>query len=165
MDPIPDAIEHPPTAGTVDPTDLAAQLPSLLPPGWHVVDVPGVERPVVVGPGGVLVLVARHHTSLPIGLDDPSPWPDRRHRMSTPQVTAELTSQLLAARSGLRLRVRPLVVVDSIDALVLDRPDRVHVVHRDQLAWWLDHQPLELGASEVARVARSAHPAFDPSAV
>lgn len=155
-----ETIVHP--AGGI--VDLASELPSRLPRGWRMIDVPGVERPVVVGPAGVFVLVPRHPSSMPIGLDDPSPWPDRRGRMSTPQVTAELASQLLAARTGIQVRVRPVAVIDTVDTLVLDRPDRVHVVHRDHLHWWLSGLPDALGAGEIARIVRCAHPVFDPPA-
>lgn len=154
--------------------DLAhrsAPLTELLPAGWYRIDVPGVGRPVVIGPGGVFVLELRHASTLGLGLagdaTPPRPWDhDHRHQLSTPRVAAELASQLLTWACGVPVRCDAVVVVladrdGEGDDPRLDRPDRpdgerlpgrpdgVEVVSAARLIRWLQRLPQELDADTI----------------
>ena len=128
--------------------DLAAQtafVTDVLPGGWRHLHVPGVDRPVVIGHGGVFVLDVRH-ASTPGDAAPPRPWShDHRNQMSTPQITAELASQLLSWACGLDIRAIPVIVVVAADDVdVTPRPDGVEVVHEHAFMRWLQHLPAEL---------------------
>ncbi len=127
----------------------AASVTELLPGGWREIEVPGVGRPVVLGPGGVLVLVERHASTLAVGLPHDGaaarPWThDHRNQMSTPQITAELASQLLTWACGIPVSCIPVVVVLGDETEPLARPDGVDVVHASAFTRWLSHLPREL---------------------
>jgi hypothetical protein len=141
--------------------DLALQasfVTDVLPGGWRHLHVPGVERPVIIGHGGVFVLDVRHASTLGVGLPGdglpPRPWThEHRHQMSTPQLTAELASQLLSWACGIELRCTPVIVVvgDELGA-VASRPDAVEVVHEHAFMRWLQHQPHELDEDTIGLV-------------
>ncbi|MFN8021669.1 MAG: hypothetical protein U0Q03_09110 [Acidimicrobiales bacterium] len=127
----------------------AASVTELLPGGWREIEVPGVGRPVVMGPGGVFVLVVRHAATLAVGLPHDGapdrPWThDHRNQMSTPQITAELASQLLTWACGIPVACTPVVVVVGHETEPASRPDGVDVVHESAFTRWLSHLPHEL---------------------
>ena len=138
----------------------ASLITDVLPGGWRQIPVPGVERPVVLGPGGVFVLDVRHHSTMSIGLDRGRPWGhDHRNQMSTPQISAELASQLLSWACGVELVVHPVIVLTGDDADVVPRPDGVEVIHQRLLMRWLGRLPTELDAETVALVVEHTCPA------
>lgn len=126
----------------------AASVTEVLPAGWRNLYVPGVERPVVMGRGGVFVLDVRHASTLALGIPDvqaPRPWShDHLQQRSVPQLTAELASQLLSWACGIAIDVTPLVVVIGEATDVVARPDDVVVVHEHSLVRYLQHLPEEL---------------------
>lgn len=134
----------------------AAEVTELLPGGWREIEVPGVGRPVVMGPGGVFVLVVRHASTLAVGLPQGGvarPWShDHRNQMSTPQITAELASQLLSWACGLPVVCSPVVVVVGEETEPVARPDGVDVVHESAFTRWLSHLPHELDDETIAIV-------------
>ena len=127
---------------------LASSPVDVLPGGWYALEVPGVGQPLVIGPGGLFVLLVRHHTTLAIGLPSPGdtrPWAhDHRNQLSTPQLTAELASQLVNWACGTDLVCSPVIVVTGDDAEVVTRPDGVDVIHEHMLTRWLARCPAEL---------------------
>lgn len=138
--------------------DLSTQaglVTDVLPGGWRHLHVPGVDRPVVIGSGGVFVLDVRHASTMPVGLPGdgvpPRPWShDHRNQMSTPQITAELASQLLSWACGIELHATPvIVVVGDHEIDVTPRPDGVDVVHEHAFMRWLQHTPVELDADTI----------------
>ncbi len=149
--------------------DRAAPVTELLPAGWRQLHVPGVGRPVVIGPGGVFVLELRHASTLSLGLSGdgapPRPWShDHRHQLSTPRVAAELASQLLTWACGMTVTCDAVVVVIDDRDQDLERegghrhdraparPDGVEVVSADRLVRWLQHLPRELGPDAIGLV-------------
>jgi hypothetical protein len=137
----------------------ASLVTDLLPGGWHHLYVPSVDRPVVLGPGGVFVLDVRHHSTMPLGLQPDRPWAhDHRNQMSTPCVTAELASQLLSWACGMEVTVNPVIVLTGDDAPVVARPDGVDIVHEHVLDRWLSHLPVELDSETVALIIEHAAP-------
>ena len=132
----------PPLARLVEEVaSQAALVTDLLPGGWHHLYVPGVDRPVVLGPGGVFVLDVRHQATLPIGVQNDRPWAnDHRNQMSTPRLTAELSSQLLSWACGIEINVTPVIVLAGVTSVVLsDRRNLGSGMLRQRLglwAWW-----------------------------
>jgi hypothetical protein len=152
----------PPLARLVEEVaSQAALVTDLLPGGWHHLYVPGVDRPVVLGPGGVFVLDVRHQATLPIGVQNDRPWAnDHRNQMSTPRLTAELSSQLLSWACGIEINVTPVIVLagaDSADEIV-PRPDGVDIVHQHMLDRWLSNLPAELDAETIALIVEHVAP-------
>lgn len=141
--------------------DLAVQasfVTDVLPGGWRHLHVPGVDRPVIIGHGGVFVLDVRHASTLGVGLPGdglpPRPWNhEHRNQLSTPQITAELASQLLSWACGIEIRCTPVIVVvgDELGE-VAPRPDSVEVVHEHAFMRWLQHQPHELDDDTIGLV-------------
>lgn len=122
----------------------------VLPAGWRELDVPAVARPVLVGPGGVVVLFARDTVSAATL----HPSADRRSRHSGAELTAELVAQALSRSLGRDIACTAVVVIDDTVALAA-RPDDVPVLHRRRLAGWLADRPALLDDDAVERVARS----------
>lgn len=121
-----------------------------LPAGWRELDVPALARPVLVGPGGVVVLFARDTVSAAM----PRPSADRRSRHSGAELTAELVAQALSRSLGRDIACTAVVVIDDTVALVA-RPDEVPVLHHRRLAGWLANRPALLDEDAVERVVRS----------
>ena len=120
-----------------------------LPAGWRELDVPAVARPVLVGPGGVVVLFARDTVSAAT----PAPSFDRRSRHSGAELTAELVAQALSQSLGREIECTAVVVLDDTVALAA-RPDDVPVLHHRRLAGWLADRPALLDDEGVERVVR-----------
>ncbi len=137
----------------------SALVTDLLPGGWHQLYVPGVDRPVVLGPGGVFVLDVRHHDTMALGLHADRPWAhDHRNQMSTAQTTAELASQLLSWACSVDVIVTPVVVLVGADAEIVPRADGVDVVHERMLDRWLRNLPAELDAEAMALIIEHVVP-------
>jgi len=138
----------------------ASFITDVLPGGWHQIPVPGVDRPVVLGPGGVFVLDVRHHSTMTIGPDNGRPWGhDHRNQMSTPQISAELATQLLSWACGVEVIAHPVIVLTGDDAEIVARPDGVEVIHQHLLMRWLSHLPAELDVEAIALVIEHTSPA------
>jgi hypothetical protein len=131
---------------TITATVRTATTPSL-PEGWRELDVPAVARPVLVGPGGVVVVFARDTVA-----DAPTAaTTDRRSRHSGAELTAELVAQMLSQSLGRPIDCTPVVVIDDTATLAA-RPDAVPVVHRRRLVGWLADRPAVLDEAGVERV-------------
>jgi hypothetical protein len=137
----------------------ASLVTDVLPGGWTHLYVPGVDRPVVLGPGGVFVLDVRHHSTRSIGLNTDRPWNnDHEHQLSTPRVTAELASQLLTWACDQPITVTPVIVLAGEDAEIVARPDGVDVVHQHMLMRWLSNLPTELDSEAIALIVEHVAP-------
>ncbi len=137
----------------------ATLVTDLLPGGWHHLYVPSVDRPVVLGPGGVFVLDVRRHATMPLGLQANRPWAhDHQNQMSTPCLTAELASQLLSWACGIEIPVTPVIVLAGDDAHIVPRPDGVDIVHEHMLDRWLSNLPAELDSETIALIVEHAAP-------
>ena len=137
----------------------SALVTDLLPGGWQQLHVPGVDRPVVLGPGGVFVLDVRHHGTMPLGLQPGRAWThDHRNQMSSARTTAELASQLLSWACSADVIVTPVVVLVGAEAEIAPRVDGVDVVHQHMLDRWLSNLPVELDAEAMALIIEHVVP-------
>lgn len=137
----------------------SAPVTDLLPGGWQQLHVPGVDRPVVLGPGGVFVLDVRHHATTTLGLQAGRAWThDHRNQMSSALTTAELASQLLSWACSVDVIVNPVVVLVGGGAEIAPRVDGVDVVHQHMLDRWLSNLPAELDAEAMALIIEHVVP-------
>ncbi len=131
----------------------------LLPGGWQQLHVPGVDRPVVLGPGGIFVLDVRHPSTKPLGLQAGRAWThDHRNQMSSARTTAELASQLLSWACSVDVIVTPVVVLVGAEAEIAPRVDGVDVVHQHMLDRWLSNLPSELDGEAMALIIEHVVP-------
>jgi hypothetical protein len=137
----------------------ASMITDVLPGGWHHLYVPGVDRPVVLGPGGVFVLDVRHPSTMPLGLGADRPWAhDHQYQLSAPRLTAELASQLLSWACDTEVTVTPVIVLAGAETEIVPRPDGVDIVHQHMLDRWLSNLPVELDAETVALIIEHVAP-------
>lgn len=128
-----------------------------LPDAWRRVIVPGVDRPVVAGPGGLVVVHLRrgstHAVGMPVVDDDRRPWShDHRHQISSPEFTARLASQLVSWACGIDVRCTPVIVSVGGPSAPNARVDGVEVIDASELIAWLEHRPQRLGPDEIGLV-------------
>ncbi len=133
-----------PSDAIVDQLLQLAPLTDVLPRGWEEVQVTGVDRRIVVGPGGLFVIVTRAASSLPVDGTRHTPWNgvDRRRGPSAAQVTAELVSQLISTLCERDIVCTPIVLLDDADTRLFARLDEVSVLHRRRLTMWLHERPV-----------------------
>jgi hypothetical protein len=133
-----------------------------IPTGWEELPVEGVGRPVLAGPGGLVVLAAREPASPSVEAGLSRPWRDGRHdqrrdRRSALQLTADLVGEVVEATTGVRTTCAPVVVIADDHTTLIPRGDDVPLVHHRRLARWLEQRPVVLDADQLARV-RSIRP-------
>jgi hypothetical protein len=130
----------------------------VLPRAWSLVSVPGADHPVVVGPGGVVLLAVRRQSSERVRLYDRGLWVDgrRTHELTTTDHQAGVVSVVLSEACRWAVHCEPVVVVHTTDLVVRSRPDDVHVLHAHVLHRWLEHLPARLSDEEVEQVVDRA---------
>jgi len=128
-----------------------------LPAGWHEVRVPGVDWPVLVGPGGVVVVFTRNtSTALPRTTGDQD---ERRRATSGAHLTAALVGHRLGLTPDRSIPCAPLVVIDD-DLPLVARSDDAAVVHRADLVTWLCDRPAVIDDHTVHGLVAAAPPAL-----
>jgi hypothetical protein len=140
-----------PSDALVDQLIQLAPLTDVLPRGWEEVEVTGVERRIVVGPGGLFVIVTRAASiaSSPAGRHAPWNGVERRRGPSTAQVTAELVAQLISTLCERDITCSPIVLLDDDDSRLFARLDEVPVLHRRRLTMWLHERPVVFDRSTI----------------
>jgi hypothetical protein len=147
-----------PSDAVVDQLLVHAPLSDVLPPGWFQLEVVGVDRRIVVGPGGLYVIVTRAASAVPTDNARHTPWNgvDRRRAPSAAQLTAELVSQLLSSLSDRDLSCQPIVLLDDSDNRLFARLDEVPVLHRRRLTLWLAERPTVFGPDTIELIRNCA---------
>jgi Nuclease-related domain len=146
---------------------VAAQLEKLLrkDPRWRVLHaVPVGERGsdidhVVIGPGGVFTINAKHHPGAKIwvGGDTFMVNGQRQPYIRNSRHEAKRAARLLSASCGFPVEVASLVVpVRAADVTVKQAPDDVIVVTRARVARWLRKRPDVLRADAIEAIFASA---------
>ena len=133
-------------------------LTAILPRGWHEVNIAGVDRLIVVGPGGLFVVVTRAASAVRPDVARRAPWNgvERRRGPSAAQVTADLVSQLLSTLCDRDLMCTPIVLLDDCDDLFFTRVDEVPVLHRSRLTMWLHERPVVYSRATIELVQQAA---------
>jgi hypothetical protein len=147
-----------PADDVVDHLVAQSPLTGMLPAGWRQVEVSGVERTIVIGPGGIFVILTRAASVIPSDGSRHQPWngDERRQRGSAARLISELVSQLLSGLCDLDLTCTPIIVLDDDDTRLVARFDDVAVLHRRRLAAWLDQRPTALSTTTIDRVLQAA---------
>jgi hypothetical protein len=146
---------------------VAAQLAKLArkDPRWrHLHAIPvGVNGSdidhVVIGPGGVFSLNAKHHPGgkVWVGGDTLMINGQRRPYIRNSRHEAQRATRLLTAACGFPVFVTGLVVpVGADDITIKTAPDDVHVVNRRRLARWLRARPAVLTDERIEMIFDSA---------
>jgi hypothetical protein len=142
---------------------VAAQLEKVLrkDPRWHILHaVPVGERGsdidhVVIGPGGVFTINAKHHPGAKIwvGGDTFMVNGHRQPYIRNSRHEAKRAARLLSASCGFPVEVAGVVVpVRAADVAVKKAPDDVFVVSRAQVARWLRRRPEVLSADAIETI-------------
>lgn len=114
---------------------------------------------VVVGPGGVFTLNAKHHpgAKLWIGENTFMVNGQRQPYLRNSRHEAERASRLLTQACGFPVAVTGIVVPVGADDLVIKSPPRdVHVVNRMALANWLRRRPEVLDTAAIDAIYQAA---------
>ena len=146
---------------------VAARLEKLLrkDPRWRILHaVPVGERGsdidhVVIGPGGVFTINAKHHPGAKIwvGGDTFMVNGQRQPYIRNSRHEAKRAARLLSASCGFPVEVAGLVVpVRADDVTVKQAPDDVFVVTPAQVARWLRNRPEVLRADAIEAIFASA---------
>lgn len=146
---------------------VAAQLEKLVlkDPRWRVLHaVPVGERGsdidhVVLGPGGVYTLNAKHHPGATLWVAGNTFLVNgkRRPHLRNSEHEAQRATRLLSAACAFEVEVTGVVVPVGADDLVIRAaPRHVHVVPRRQLRAWLLDRPEAQGAKELDQIWAAA---------
>jgi len=146
---------------------VAAQLEKLLrkDPRWRILHaVPVGERGsdidhVVIGPGGVFTINAKHHPGAKIWVagDTFILNGQRQPYIRNSRHEAKRAARLLSASCGFPVEVAGIVVpVRADDVTVKQAPDDVFVVPRVRVARWLRKRPEILRADAIEAIFASA---------
>jgi hypothetical protein len=114
---------------------------------------------VVIGPGGVYSLNAKHHPDAKVwvGGDTFMVNGQRQPYLRNSRHEAERASKLLAAATGRPVVVTGVVVIVGADDLVIKQaPDDVHVVSRRRLVKWLQARPDAFDETTIEAVFQAA---------
>ena len=124
-----------------------------LPAGWHELALPGVDDPVVIGPGGLVVLGTRQVAVTHPDLAAHRPVEhDRRGSRSTVQLIAGIVADLVAETTGVTVTCTPVIVITDDRCQIVARPDQVPVIHRRRVSRWLATRPLELDHATIVHI-------------
>lgn len=146
---------------------VAAQLAKLVKkdPRWRALHaVPVGEKGsdidhVVIGPGGVFTLNAKHHPGAKIWVAGTTFMVNgqRQPYLRNSRHEAERATRLLSDASGVSVTAAGVVVpVGAQDIVIKTAPEGARVVYRKALARWLEAQPDVLGEDAVDRVFEAA---------
>jgi hypothetical protein len=146
---------------------VAGQLAKLIKgdPRWRVIHaIPVGDRGsdidhLVIGPGGVYSLNAKHHPGgkVWVGGNTFMVNGQRQPYLRNSRHEAERASKLLAAATRLPVVVTGVIVVVGVDDLVIKQaPGDVHVVSRMRLVKWLQAHPEMLDATTIEAVFQTA---------
>ncbi len=129
-----------------------------LPFGWYEVDVVGVDRRILVGPGGLYVVVTRAASVIRADTGRQGPWDglERRRGPSAAQATADLVSQLLSTLCNRDLTCMAVVLLEDHDDRFFARVDEVPVLHRRRFSAWLMERPVIHGTATVELIRERA---------
>ena len=134
-------------------------------PGWRVIhSIPiGTQGSdidhVVVGPGGVFTLNAKHHprARIWVGGDTLLVNGTRQPYLRNSRHEAARASRLLTAACGFPVEVTGVVVpVNASDVVIKKAPVGVHVVNRRRLSRWLRGRARVLDADRIDAVYAAA---------
>jgi hypothetical protein len=131
---------------------VAGQLAKLIErdPRWRAIHaIPVGDRGsdidhLVIGPGGVYSLNAKHHPDAKVWVGGNTFMVNgqRQPYVRNSRHEAERASKLLAAATGRPVVVTGVVVIVGADDVVIKQaPDDVHVVNRMRLVKWLQARP------------------------
>jgi hypothetical protein len=146
---------------------VATQLEKMLrkDPRWHILHaVPVGERGsdidhVVIGPGGVFTINAKHHPGAKIwvGGDTFMVNGHRQPYIRNSRHEAKRAARLLSSSCGFPVEVAGVVVpVRAADVAVKKAPNDVFVVPRAQMARWLRRRPEVLRADAIETIFATA---------
>ena len=146
---------------------VAAQLAKLASndPRWHFLHaVPVGENGadidhVVIGPGGVFTLNAKHHPGAKIWVGGNTLMVNgqRQPYLRNSAHEARRASRMLTAACGFPVAATGVVVpVGADDVVIKTPPTEVHVVYRRALAGWLRQQPAVLPDATIEAVFTAA---------
>ena len=151
--------------GAAGERKVAARL-ERLGEGWHVLHgVPVGDRGadidhVVVGPGGVFTVNAKHHPDARIWVGGNTFMVNgqRQPYVRNARHEAQRASRLLSASVGSDVEVSGVIAVVGAHKgfTVKARPEDVHVVTRKEIAAWLGRLPQRLSQQRVEIVVRAA---------
>lgn len=146
---------------------VGAQLAKLVKkdPRWRVLHaVPVGENGadidhVVIGPGGVFTLNAKHHPGAKIWVAGTTFMVNGQKQpyLRNSRHEAARATRLLTAASGIPLHAVGVAVrVGAQDIVIKTAPEGTHVVHRRALTTWLGRQPEVLGPDAIDRTFEAA---------
>jgi hypothetical protein len=138
---------------TPQPTPTTTFLPTL-PPGWRVLDVQGLDAPVVVGSGGVFAVVPTPRAEDTVIITRRGVRIDGRRSacLRTARDHALATSDALSERCGARILAEPVLAVTSGVLRVAHHPGDVAVVPVESLSRWLDRTGPRLTADAASAI-------------
>ncbi|MEV6927209.1 nuclease-related domain-containing protein [Dactylosporangium sp. NPDC051485] len=134
-------------------------------PRWRVIHaIPVGDRGsdidhLVIGPGGVYSLNAKHHPDAKVWVGGNTVMVNgqRQPYIRNSRHEAERASKLLAAATGQPVVVTGVLVIVGADDLVIKQaPDDVHVVNRMRLGKWLQARPDALDETTIEAVFQAA---------
>lgn len=146
---------------------VARQLAMLIErdPRWRAIHaIPVGDRGsdidhLVIGPGGVYSLNAKHHPDAKVWVGGNTLMVNgqRQPYVRNSRHEAERASKLLVAATGCPVVVTGVVVIVGADDLVIKQaPDDVHVVNRMRLGKWLQARPEAFDEATIEAVFQTA---------
>lgn len=123
--------------------------------GWRVLHAVPVGRNgadidhVLIGPGGVYTINAKHHPRRRLLANEVGIWLDREpvDYYARSQVEAERAARLLSRAAGMVVPVSPVIVLAAGELITAGNPP-VAVLHARDLAGWVLDRPVAWTVSE-----------------
>ena len=127
-----------------------------LPRGWRLLPAAGIDH-LVVGPGGVFAVIARHHPRAKVSVRGDTFKVNGRNRrhVSESRYQAARVTRLLSSAAGFDVDVHGVVAVTGAErGFAVKAPPRdVTVVNRKTITPYLHSLPVVLAQPSIDRIA------------